>query len=52
MEHCKAAKDLDSKYHHTPGGGCGPVKSALLPFEPAAGKYKGIVLGRGIGCFG
>ena len=51
-EYCKAAKDLDSKYHHTPDGEIGPVKSALLSFGPVAGKYEGTVLGLGIGCFG
>jgi len=50
--YCKAAKDLDSKYHHTPNGKIGPVKSSLLSFEPAAGKYEGTVLGLGSGCFG
>ena len=29
-ENCKAAKDLDSKYHHTPDDENGPVKSALF----------------------
>ena len=32
-DYCKAAKDLDSKYHHTPDNDIGPVKSALLSFE-------------------
>jgi len=49
--YCKAAKDLDSKYHHTPDDEIGPVKSALLSFGPVAGKYKGTALGLGIGCF-
>ena len=49
---CKAAKDLKSKYHHTPDDEIGPVKSALLSFRPVAGKYEGTVLGLGIGCFG
>jgi len=51
-EYCKAAKDLDSKYHHTPDDEVGPVKSALLLFRPVAGKYEGTVLWHGIGCFG
>jgi len=51
-EYCKAAKDLDSKYHHIPDDEIGPVKSALLSFGPVAGKYDGTVLGLGIGCFG
>ena len=51
-EYCKAAKDLDSKYHHTPDNGIGPVKYALLSFGPVAGKHEGSVLGLGIGCFG
>ena len=51
-EYCKAAKDLDSKYHHTPDNEIGPVKSALLSFGPVAGKHEGTVLGLGIGCFG
>ena len=50
--YCKAAKDLDSKYHHTPDDEIGPVKSALLSIRPEAGKYEGTVLGLGIGCFG
>ena len=29
-----AAKDLDSKYYHTPGVEICPVKSALLSFGP------------------
>ena len=37
-EYCKAAKDLDSKYHNTPDDEIGPVKSALLSFGPVAGK--------------
>ena len=45
---CKAAKDLKSKYHHTPVDEIGPVKSALLSFGPVAGKYEGMVLGLGI----
>ena len=52
QEHCKAAKDLDSKYNHTPDNKTGPVKSALLSFGPVAGKHEGTVLGLGIGCFG
>ena len=44
-EYCKAAKDLDSKYHHTPDNEIGPVKSALLSFGPVAGKHNGTVLG-------
>jgi len=51
-EYFKAAKDLDSKYYHTPDDEIGPVKSALLSFGPVAGKYEGTVLGLGIGCFG
>ena len=51
-KNCKAAKDLDGKYHHTPDDEIGPVKSALLSFGPVAGKYEGTVLGLGIGCFG
>ena len=51
-DHCKAAKDLDSKYHHTPVDKNGPVRSALLSFGPVEGKYEGAVLGVGIGCFG
>ena len=31
-EHCKAAKDRDSRYQHTPDDELGPVKSALLSF--------------------
>jgi len=50
--YCKAAKDLDSKYHHTPDDEVGPVKSALLSLGPVADKYEGTVLGLGIGCFG
>ena len=50
-EYCKAAKDLDSKYHHTSDDEIGPVKSALLSFGPLVGKYEGTVLGLGIGCF-
>ena len=50
--YCKAAKNLDSKYHDTPDDWNGPVKSALLSFGPVASKYEGIVLGLGIGCFG
>ena len=50
--YCKAAKDLDSKYRHTPDDEIGPVKSALLSFGPVAGKYEGTVLGLGVGCFG
>ena len=53
---CKAAKDLDSKYHHTSGDENGPVKSALcqnlLSLGPVAGKLKGTALVLGIGCFG
>ena len=51
-EYCKAAKDLDSKYQHTPDNEIGPVKSALLSFGPVAGKHEGTALGLGIGCFG
>jgi len=51
-EYCKAAKNPDSKYRHTPEDEIGPVKSALLSFGPVAGKYEGMVLGLGIGCFG
>jgi len=51
-ENCKAAKDLDSKYHSTPDDEIGLVKSAVLPFGPVACKYEGAVLGFGIGCFG
>jgi len=51
-EYHKAAKDLDSKYHHTSDDEIGPVKSALLSFGSLAGKYEGTVLGLGIGCFG
>jgi len=50
-EYCKAAKDLDSKYHHTPDDEIGPVKSALLSFGPVAGKYEGTVFGLRVGCF-
>jgi len=50
--YCKAAKDIDSKYNHTPDDEIGPLKSALLSFGPVAGKYKGKVFGLGIGCFG
>ena len=28
-EYCKAAKDLDSKYHHTPDDETGPVRSVF-----------------------
>ena len=49
-EHFKAAKDLDSKYHHTPDDETGPVKYALLSFGPVAGKYEGTALGLSIGC--
>ena len=52
QEYCKAPKDLDSKYHHTPDNEIGPVKSVLLSFRPVAGKHEGTVLGLGIGCFG
>jgi len=47
----KAAKDLDSKYHHTPGDENSPVKYRSS-FGPATGKYEGTVHGLGIGCFG
>ena len=50
--HCKAVKDLESKYHHTPDYEIGPFESALLSFGPVAGKYEGTILGLGIGCFG
>jgi len=49
--YCKAAKDLNSKYHHNLDDEIGPVKSALLSFGPVAGKHEGTVLGLGIGCF-
>ena len=49
--YCKAAKDLESKYLHTPDDEIGPVKSALLSFGPVGGKYEGTVFGLGIGCF-
>jgi len=39
-EDCKAAKDLDSNYHHTPVNENGPVKSALSSFGTVAGKYE------------
>jgi len=51
-EHCKAIQDFDNKYHYTPDDEIGPVKSALLSFEPVAGKYEGTTLGLGIGCMG
>ena len=51
-EYCKAAKYLDSKYHHNPDDEIGPVKSSFLSLGPVAGKYEGTVLGLGIGCFG
>ena len=51
-EYCKAAKDLNRKYHHTPDNEIGPVRYALLSFGPVAGKHEGPVLGLGIGCFG
>ena len=35
--HCKAAKDLESKYHRTPDDEIGPVKFALFSFGPVAG---------------
>ena len=38
-EYCKAAKDLESKYHHTPDNEIGPVKYALLSFRPVAGCF-------------
>ena len=44
-EYCKAAKDLDGKYHHTPDDKIGSVKAALLSFGPVAGKHEGKVLG-------
>ena len=51
-EYCKAAKDLDSKHHHTPENEIDPVKCALLSFGPVAGKHEVTALGLGIGCFG
>ena len=50
--YCKAAKDLNNKYRHTPDDEIGPVKSSFLSFGPVAGKHEGTVLGLGIGCFG
>ena len=47
-----AARDLDSKYNHTPDDEIGPVRYAFLLFGPVAGKHEGSVLGLGIGCFG
>ena len=46
-EYCKAANDLNSKYHHNPSG-----KNALLSFGPVAGKFEGAAIWLGIGCFG
>jgi len=47
----KAAKNLESKYHHTAGDENGLVKSALLSGGTVAGKHEGTALGLGIGCF-
>ena len=38
--YCKAAKDTDSKYHHTPDDENDPAKSALLSFGPVAGMMR------------
>jgi hypothetical protein len=51
-EHCKIAKDLNSRYLNTPDDNIGPIVSALTSIGPAAGKRKSTVLGLGIGCFG
>jgi len=49
-EHCKAAKNLDSKYNHTPVDENDPVKSAQLSFGPVAGKYEGSLLAASESC--
>jgi len=51
-DYCKAAKDLDSKYHHNLDDELGPVKSVLLSLWLVAGKHEGMVLELDLGCFG